>query len=107
MKPEARISKDIREVMGQAGFVSWSLEQGYRKEAGGTRQSPGVPDLIFAGHGRTLWVEVKTEKGRLTIHQKYFADRWISNGGTCLVWRSPGDAFDWLCDVGIVTEGGS
>lgn len=104
MKPEAKISLDIRDVMGQAGFVVWTTEQGYRKERGGTRMSPGIPDLIIAGHSRTLFVEVKTAGGKLTDWQKYFQKTWTRNGGTSLIWRSVDDAFDWLVSEGIIEE---
>ncbi len=104
MKPEAKISKGIQDVMSQAGFNVWSTEQGFRKERGGTRTSPGIPDLIIAGHGRTLFVEVKTANGKLTDWQEFFQKLWTKNGGTSLVWRSADDAFDWLVGEGIIQE---
>ena len=105
MKPEAKISRDIRDVLTQVGFSVWSSEQGYRKERGGTRTSPGIPDLIIAGHGRTLFVEVKVPKGKLTLRQEHFRMHWNDNGGTSLVWRSANDAFDWCVSKGIIEEG--
>ena len=104
MKPEARISNDIRKLLQQVGFCVWSTEQGYRKDRGGTRMSPGIPDLIIAGQGHTLFVEVKTPKGKTTLHQRIFAEEWSANGGTSLVWRSDGDAWDWCVSEGIIEE---
>ncbi len=104
MKPEARVSRNIRDLLVQVGFNVWSTEQGYRKERGGTRTSPGIPDLIAAGNNRTLFIEVKTEKGKLTPHQQLFNHEWNLHGGTCLVWRSVEDAWDWLAGEGLIDE---
>lgn len=44
------------------GFHAYVLSQGYRPEPGGTRQTPGLPDLYLM-HARdpiTLWWECKT-----------------------------------------------
>ena len=104
MKPEARISQSIRDVLNQVGFHVFSTEQGFRRDRGGTRCTPGIPDLIVMGHGRTLFVEVKTAKKQLTIFQRLFFYQWKASGGTALVWRSADDAFDWLVSEGIIEE---
>jgi len=104
MKPEARISKDIRELLTQTGFIVWNTEQGYRKERGGTRMSPGIPDLLAAGQGYTFLVEVKTPKGRLTVYQELFRQAWTAHGGISLVWRSVEDCWNWMVSEGIIGE---
>lgn len=105
MKPEAIVQKHIIELMrDKMGFACWETSQGYRKERGGTRMTPGIPDLIFAGNGYTLFVEVKTPKGKVSEMQEVFHVNWTENGGISLVWRSDGDAWDWLVDVGLITE---
>ena len=106
MKPEARIQRNIKDLLVQVGFNVWDTSQGYRKDPGGTRMTPGIPDLMMAGHGRTLLVEVKTEKGKLTPHQQLFNHEWNLHGGTCLVWRSVEDAWDYLVGEGIIEETG-
>ena len=107
MKPEAQISRDCIDVMRQAGFSAWSNEQGYRKERGGTRTTPGIPDCIFAGHGWAFFVEFKTPKGKESVYQQIFRREWNGNGGMSLVWRSADDAFDWLVRNGIIVESGA
>ena len=105
MKPEARLSRDVRDLLTQAGFAVWSSEQGYRKDRGGTRTSPGIPDLIVAGQGRTFMVELKAGKRpKLTVAQEVFRKAWTENGGVSLVWRSVDDAWSWLVGEGIIRE---
>ena len=105
MKPEALIQKHIIELMrDKMGFAVWETSQGYRKDPGGTRTTAGIPDLIIAGYGHTLFVEVKTEKGAVTEAQAIFAAEWMDHGGTLLVWRSDHDAWDWLVDNGLIEE---
>lgn len=105
MKPEARIQKHIVELMHKLGFAVWDTSQGYRKERGGTRMTAGIPDLIIAGHGHTLFVEVKTPDGHEWVAQEVFRMEWTENGGTSLVWRSDGDAWDWCVSEGLIEEG--
>ena len=104
--PEAEIQKHIIELLrDKLEFNVWETSQGYRKDPGGTRMTPGIPDLIIAGHGHTLFVEVKAPKGgRLTDMQYLFRVRWTESGGTSLVWRSDSDAWDWCVSEGIIEE---
>ena len=101
---EAQISREIQDFLKMLGFWVWSTEQGFRKERGGTRQTPGIPDLIVMGHGRHFYVEVKNEKGKLRESQKNFQECCEQNGVEYVVWRSPTDAFDWCVGVGLIEE---
>lgn len=58
---EAEIQRMIVIMLRMLGWTVYSLSQGYRKEKGGTRQTPGLPDLFAFHRVRqvTLWVEVK------------------------------------------------
>ena len=58
---EAAHQRLIVALLRLLGWSVYSLSQGYRKEKGGTRMTPGIPDLYaFHRHKRlTLWVEVK------------------------------------------------
>lgn len=113
---EAKISREIRDLLQMVGFAVWSTEQGYRKDPGGTRQTPGIPDLIVLGHGVCLFVEVKSSRGRLRESQKRFRDElWkvallpdLMDPGTAMLdwqlWRSAQDAWKWCVARGIISE---
>ena len=60
---EADVQRDIVRLLVSTGWTVYSLSQGYRKEKGGTRQTPGIPDLYAFHQAKqlTLWVEVKPE----------------------------------------------
>jgi len=66
---EARIQRDGVNLLKTLGWTVYTLSQGYRKAKGGTRMTPGLPD-VWAFHGPkrlSLWWEVKpeAEKSRL------------------------------------------
>lgn len=91
-RDEARISRSIRRILHDAGYDVTSTEQGYRRGPGGTRITPGVPDLYVRGHGVRFWVEVKAPKGRLRESQVAWISREVTAGGRVYVWRSPDEA---------------
>lgn len=52
------------------------------------RSVPGFPDLVITGHGRCIFAELKTERGRLSQAQK----EWLASLEECAgvetyVWR--------------------
>jgi len=47
----------------------------------------GISDLIAVGHGKTVFIEIKTDKGKLSEHQESFRDHVESGGGTYIVAR--------------------
>jgi len=98
-QPEAAIRRAIRELLKQLGFAVWDCEQNRA-----TRQTPGLSDLIAMGHGRILFIECKTPKGRLSDAQHFFGAEVERNNGVYLIWRSTTDAWDWLVERGIVEE---
>jgi len=105
MKPEATVQKHIVELMrDKLGFSVWDTSQGYRKEKGGTRITPGLPDLVIIGWGHVLFVEVKTPWGKETPGQMDFRMTCEANGGESVVWRSDGDAWDWCVGEGIIED---
>lgn len=101
---EAQISKEIQTFMKALGFSVWSVEQGFRKERGGTRQTPGIPDLWIMGHGLGVWCEVKRPKGKLRDSQLLFQSEAQANGVLHEVWRDVRDAFDWCVTHKIIEE---
>lgn len=49
---------------------------------------PGFPDLVFARRGTVLFVELKSDRGRLTRDQ----EAWAAALQTSIVWRPA----DWI-----------
>ena len=98
-RSEEEISLAIRAVLELHGFDVYSLEQGYRKDRGGTRQTPGIADLYVLGHGRAIWIELKSAKGKLRPSQEEFRDQCQANGVEWALWRSEADAIEWARDV--------
>ena len=98
-RPEQAIRLGIKKFLKQVGFAVWDCEQNRR-----TRVTPGLSDLIAFGHGVILFIEVKTDRGRLTPYQEGFGDAVAQNGGNYLVWRSTYNAWDYLVQVGVIDE---
>ncbi len=65
---EKNVERDVTRLLELHGFTVYRLSQGYRAEPGGTRMTPGVPDL-YAVHNvkGALWVEVKTPAGLASL----------------------------------------
>ena len=102
MKPEARVGRDILTLLRTVGFAVWSTEQGYRKDRGGTRTTPGFPDLVAIGCDLILFIEVKAGRGSLTTAQEVFRDECQDAGGNWLCARSDGEVWDWLVELGVI-----
>lgn len=47
----------------------------------------GWPDLVIAGPGGVLFVELKTDNGRLSADQQHWLDMLHDGGCECHVWR--------------------
>lgn len=101
---ESQISREIRNFVLLTGGLVWSTEQGYRPERGGTRTTPGYPDLLvfYPDHGVWTFVEVKREKGKLNPAQERFRDACLETGAPWQLWRDVTDAFDWAAAQGVV-----
>ena len=53
-----------------------------------SRRSPaGFPDLVLVGHGRVLFRELKTDKGRMSKPQKEWMQSLIDADADFSVWR--------------------
>ena len=101
--PEARARVAVKRLLAQVtSFLVVDTEQGFRPGRGGTRVTPGLSDLILVGHGRIVFVEMKSQKGRQTPEQRAFQEAVERSGGTYLLWRSDVDAWMWLEDERIV-----
>ena len=54
----------------------------------------GVPDLLASKKDRTVFIEVKQEKGVLSEIQKYRIEEIKSKGIECYIWTSYGIDYD-------------
>jgi len=100
---EAVLQREIVNLLRLVGCAVYVTSQGYRRDPGGTRMTPGLPDLLVL-HDETAWtfVEVKTAKGKIRPSQMEFAAYAAECRVPCEVWRSVDDAKRWLVAHGIV-----
>jgi hypothetical protein len=74
---------ECMKAMRRAGHDIWWV-----KIAGGSMQRAGLPDMLILFGGCYLWVEFKTDSGRLTPLQGATLSRIKEAGGLCRVVRS-------------------
>lgn len=65
----------------------------------------GFPDLILGYRGRTILLEVKGPKGKLTQHQVDFHAAW--QGNPVVILRSPDDAITLMENLDDADPGAS
>ena len=69
------------------------------EQCGATVYRLDVPcDLLIGFRGRTYLGEVKTKNGKLTKHQKEFAEVW--RGQVPHIFRTPDDVVEWVNNPG-------
>ena len=109
IKGEAKVSLEIREFLKTIGCAVYSTEQGYRNPKtagrGGTRTTPGIPDLLVFGTGPELpffFCEVKAPGGKLRDSQAAFQSEAARMGVPHLVAWDVRDVFDWLVERGVI-----
>lgn len=100
-QPERAIQTAIMRLLTAHGFQVWSTSQGYRKERGGTRVTPGMPDLYAFHRGLALWVEVKAPGGTLRPAQEAFLREHAAYGDHAQCWSSVEGCQAWLTRVGF------
>ena len=98
--PEQQLSLDVRAALRTLGCAVYSTEQGYRRERGGTRTSPGIPDLIVFGPGGWTFAELKAANGKLSRAQQVFREECFEQRPLVPweLWRSLDDALQWFED---------
>lgn len=82
-------------------FVYSSLNAGARNAVSGHRMKiegmlAGVSDLTIHLHKKTIFVEIKTLKGRQSKSQKEFQRTVEDLGFTYLLWRSIDDSINFV-----------
>ena len=108
IKGEAAVSLEIQGFLkGVLDYAVYSTEQGYRRERGGTRQTPGIPDLMVFGSGPELpffFIEVKGPKGKLRDSQVAFQAECEKAEVPYLVAYDVREVFDFLESQGVITS---
>ena len=89
MQKETIIRKAITDALKVSG---WDVT--YHLQGVGCRK--GFPDLTAMKNGQTVYIEVKTETGRLSAYQKEFQSICHKHGCTYIVARSVKDVADLL-----------
>lgn len=105
MKPEAKLSKEVRDLIKMVGGEVWSTEQGYRRERGGTRTTPGIPDLfvVFPFERVWTWAELKVNT-KLSPAQEGFRTACLEAEIPWQLWTDVRECWDWLVANGLVEE---
>lgn len=87
---EKEITASIRSLLRQFGIFHY-------KNHGGLGSAPGLPDITgVLKDGRGFWIEVKTERGRLSPHQERFIANINSAGGLAFVAKNLEDVIEKL-----------
>lgn len=73
-------------VLTLAKGLGWSLQYHTHDSR---RSAPGFPDLVLVHPvaGRTIFRELKTEKGRISPAQRGWIDGLTAGGSDAAVWR--------------------
>lgn len=78
---ESTILKAVRDFLNRNGFYVVRIHQGLGSHK-------GISDLVALKDGKSLWLEVKTEKGKLSRYQEEFARKVKATGNIYAVVRS-------------------
>jgi len=104
MAGESELQKDILQWLWYNKIYSWRNNSGAYKTDGGRwikYGRVGSADIIgVLEGGQFLAIECKSEKGKLTEHQKLFLANIKANGGVAFVARSIQDVVD---NIGLDT----
>ena len=71
---------DLAHLQGWRAYHTWT----------GVHSAPGFPDLVLVRGDRCVFVEVKTESGKVTPAQREWLDALVQTGNEVNIWR-PGD----------------
>ena len=103
----------MRQVLELAAMLGWSAahfrpaltSRGWRTPVQGNLGA-GFPDLVLASptRGRLLFVELKSDVGKLSADQAAVLAALEAAGAQCRVWR-PRDFDDIAADLAEVNEG--
>lgn len=89
MNSETKIQNSIREVLKQDGYIVFRHHQGLGAYK-------GFSDLTALKNGITLYIEIKTPKGKQSEYQKQFQHDIELHGGIYILARSVADVVPYL-----------
>lgn len=95
--PETRLRFDATGNLRKLGLAVWSMEQNRK-----SRQTEGVSDLIVAGEGELVAVELKANQNLPTDAQWTFLEHWRRAGAGALVVWCMDDALYGLRRIGML-----
>ena len=88
---ESEIQRDITAFLKTCGFIV------YRMNSGAVRHNvkmcdPGTPDIfVISPYGKSIWIEVKTETGKVSFVQQAMHAKLRSYDQAVIVARSVED----------------
>lgn len=91
---ESDIQRDIKTFLQYRGWFVVKIHQSMGSYK-------GIADLYCLKNGLSVWVEVKTPKGRMSEHQERFKDDVEQNGGHYIVARGIDDVSNLQAEIEI------
>ncbi len=77
---EKQIQAQIVEYLRWHGWFVSEIRERYSNGTG-RYSDPGIPDIVAIKNGRTIWLEVKTPKGKVRPSQIKWHEECIKHGG--------------------------
>lgn len=94
-QPETFIRRSVKQLLELDG---WDVT--YHQQGPLCRK--GFPDLTALKDGRTLYIEIKTPKGKQSAYQVEFQKACEAHGGTYVLARSVDDIKPYLTSVRVL-----
>ena len=96
-RKESDVQRAIVQALSSAGWLVMHIpNQSTRGRQRWSGLMPGAPDLVAVKHGRVLFLEVKTEKGKVSAKQSEVHDLLRLHGMEVRVVRNIDDIMDLI-----------